>query len=159
MKILVLKPLENEDIPKLKQWLYKEHVHKWYEHPEHWLHEVTNRHREFSFAHHFIVLADALPIGFCQYYDCFDAAEDWYKVEEKGNVFSIDYLIGETKYLRMGLGREIVLKVESLIKENTHAEMIIVKPESENTASNKTLISCGFYYDKDKDYYLKKLVT
>lgn len=157
--LLSLRPLQDTDIEQLKIWLYNDHVLRWYHDTDDWLKEIKERSSEFSFLHHFIVNKEDEPIGFCQYYDCFDAKEPWYSVERKEAVFSIDYLIGEEKHLRKGFGKQIIkLLIDEISQENENFE-IIVQPEMENTASNKTLLANGFIYDEDKQYYIIKIGT
>jgi RimJ/RimL family protein N-acetyltransferase len=157
--LLNLRPLQDTDVEQLKIWLYKDHILKWYHDTDDWLKEIKERSREFSFLHHFIVNKGDEPIGFCQYYDCFDAKELWYSVESKGEVFSIDYLIGEENYLQKGFGKQIIkLLIDEISKENENFE-IIVQPEMENTASNKTFLANGFIYDENKQYYTIKIGT
>jgi GNAT superfamily N-acetyltransferase len=154
---LYLKPLQDEDVEQLKIWLYKDHILNWFHDTDDWLKEVKERNGEFSFLHHFIVNNKNKPIGFCQYYDCFDAKEPWYSVESRGKLFSIDYLIGEENYLRKGFGKQIIkLLIDEISKENKNFE-IIVQPEMENTASNRTLLANGFNYDENKQYYTLKV--
>jgi len=156
--LLNLRVLQDTDVEKLKIWLYKDHILKWYHDTDDWLKEIKQRSREFSFLHHFIVYKGDEPIGFCQYYDCFEAKELWYSVESRGEVFSIDYLIGEDNYLRKGFGKQIIkLLIDEISNENENFE-IIVQPETENTASNKTLLANGFIYDEYKQYYKIKIV-
>lgn len=71
------------------------------------------------------------PIGFCQYYDCYDASEDWYSIQALGEIYSIYYLRGE----------------------ETQAKEIIVQQEEEKLSSCKTLISCGCQYNKTVAFY------
>ncbi|MDR2955958.1 MAG: GNAT family N-acetyltransferase [Prevotella sp.] len=151
-----LKPVEDDNIKLLSIWLNKDYILKWYHDADEWLHEVKNRNGEFSFINHFIVSNNEEPIGFCQYYDCFDAQEEWYLAENPGKIFSIDYLIGEEKYLRKGLGKEIVkVLVRKIYEQNPEAE-IVVQPEKENIASCKALLANGFVYDQQKEYYYLK---
>lgn len=154
-----LRLIHDTDVEQLKIWFYKDHISKWYHNAEDWLKEIKERSREFSFLHHFIVTKGDEPIGFCQYYDCFEAKELWYSVERKGEVFSIDYLIGEEKYLRKGFGKQIIkLLIDEISKGNEKFE-IIVQPEMENISSNKTLLANGFLYDENKQYYTIKIGT
>ncbi len=156
-KLIKLRPLQDADVEQLKIWLYKKHVLQWYHDTDDWLKEIRERKREFSFLHHFIVDKGDEPIGFCQYYDCFDAKELWYSVESRGKMFSIDYLIGEENYLRKGFGKQIIkLLIEEISKENEKYE-IVVQPDTDNTASNKTLLANGFVYDEEKQYYTIKI--
>ena len=96
-------------------------------------------------------------MGFCQYYDCYDAGEDWYTVTSSQETFSIDYLIGEEAYLKQGFGKQIVQLLTEIIRRSTQAREIIVQPEEENLASCRALLSCGYHYDPDLGYYRRKL--
>jgi RimJ/RimL family protein N-acetyltransferase len=152
-----LRHIKDSDVEQLEKWLYKDHIIKWYHDTADWLKEIKERNGIFSFLHHFIVDKGNESIGFCQYYDCFDAKELWYSVENKGELFSIDYFIGEEKYLRKGFGKQIIrLLIDEISKENVSFE-IVVQPETENTASNRTLSANGFIYDKIKKYYAIKI--
>ncbi|MDR1698449.1 MAG: acetyltransferase [Prevotellaceae bacterium] len=155
--LLTLKPVTDADVELVEKWLYEEHVLKWYHDTDEWLKEIKERNGAFGFLHHFIVNQVDKPIGFCQYYDCFDAQEEWYSVESRGKIFSIDYLIGEKDFLRKGFGKQIIkLLIDEISKEHQHFE-IVVQPETENTASNKTLLASGFIYDETKQYYISRI--
>lgn len=58
------------------------------------------------------------PIGFCKYYDCYDARglEYWFTVNTPGDTFSIDYLIGDEAYLGKGYGKAIVALLSNAIQ-------------------------------------------
>lgn len=155
MNKLNLRPLCDADIALMTQWLNKDYIIKWYNDPEDWLTEINARHGEYSWLHHFIVMDGDTPIGFCQYYDCFDAneLEDWYDVSERGDTFSIDYLIGDEAYLGKGYGKAIVALLTETVKENEAAKQIIVQPDTENHASNHVLLANGYVYDEAKKYH------
>ncbi|MDR2903523.1 MAG: GNAT family N-acetyltransferase [Clostridiales bacterium] len=149
----MLRLFYDNDVALLEHWLFAGHVSKWYAEPEDWLAEVRGRRGEFSFIKHFIAEYNARPIGFCQYYDCFDAKKydiDWHiDIPEPGKVFSIDYLIGDPADLRRGHAKKIVLQLLEKIK--THgAETVIVLPDNENAASNSLLAACGFTWDGER---------
>lgn len=159
MKEITLKPLHEDDIKLLTTWLNKEYILKWYHDPNEWLEEINERDGMYSWVHHFIVMVDHTPIGFCQYYDCFDAKEleDWYTVNQKKDTFSIDYLIGEEAFLGKGYGKAIVRVLTDIIKEKEQGKQIVVQPEKENMPSNHVLLSNGYMFDEEKDYYYKRL--
>ena len=156
---IVLRPFWEDDVPLLERWLYEPHAAKWFKHPLHWMNEVKNRHAEFSFLSHFIAEYEGIPIGFCQYYDCFYAAahevwnDEWNVSERCGEIFSIDYLIGETQYLKKGYGKEIVRLLTEEIRR-TGAKLIIVNPEKDNIPSGKVLEANGYKYNGE-DYYVE----
>ena len=154
---IVLMPVGDTDLDLINGWLNKAYVLKWYHDADEWMNEIRNRHGEFRFIRHYIVLTDGEPFGFCQYYDCFDAKEDWYEVSDEGAVYSIDYLIGEEAHLGKGLGKAMISGLERIIRMETSAKCIIVQPESENAASCGTLLSCGYQFDEARRYYFKEL--
>jgi len=151
---LILQPIEDKDIDLMEIWLNKEYIKKWYNEPEEWLEEIRKRDKEFNFIHHFIVMDSNKPIGFCQYYDCFYAKEEWYNVNFVNQLFSIDYLIGDENYLRKGYGKAIIELLTETIKKNENGKRIIVQPDKENISSNKALLSAGYVYDEEYQYYI-----
>ncbi len=152
-KKITLRPVEDADLPLLEAWLRQERILKWYHDADEWLGEIRARHGAFAFLHHYMVLAEGLPIGFGQWYDCFDAREEWYTVERPGELFSIDYLIGNEDYLGRGYGKAIVRALIARIRRQQPAARIVAQPELENTPSCKALLANGFTYDTEREYY------
>lgn len=155
-----LRPFHDTDIAMFTAWLHKDYILKWYQDPEDWLTEINGRHDKYAWIHHFIVMDSQTPIGFCQYYDCYDAKglEDWYTVTRRGDICSIDYLIGKEEYLGKGYGKEIVRVLTEYIKDTKNAREIIVQPDEDNDASNGVLLANGYVYDKQKKYHYKLLI-
>lgn len=153
MDRVFLRKLEDSDIGMFKKWLYREHVAKWYTEPMDWLHEISKRDTEYDWIKHFVVETEGVPIGFCQYYDYALSGETWHGNMDVQDTYSIDYLIGETQYLRRGFGKSIVLHLIDEIRNKTTAKRIIVQPEVGNKASRNTLLSAGFLYDAENDVY------
>jgi len=158
MKNIALREVNDTDIDLLTEWLSKEYILKWYHDVDDWLCEINGRHDEFKWIHHFIVIEAETPIGFCQYYDCYDAndMESWYDVTELADTFSIDYLIGDENYLGKGYGRAIVKLLTETVWQTEPAKQIIVQPDAENHASNHVLMANGYIYNENKKYYYKK---
>lgn len=159
MNQMTLRPVQDADITLLTEWLNKEYILTWYHDGGEWLDEINQRKGSFSWIHHFIVLADDTPIGFCQYYDCFDGngLENWYHVTQRGDTFSIDYLIGNEAYLGKGYGKAIIQLLTEMIQKKEHPRQIIVQPDKENKASNQVLLANGYRYDEAKEYFYKEL--
>lgn len=154
-----LRPFQDSDITMFTSWLHKDHVLKWYQNPEDWLAEINGRYDEYAWIHHFIVEDSETAIGFCQYYDCYDAKdlEDWYIITQPGDMCSIDYLIGNVEYLGKGYGKEIVRVLTEYIKDTENPREIVVQPDGDNNASNGVLLANDYVYDKEKKYYRKLL--
>ena len=109
--------------------------------------------------HHFIVEVEGVSIGFCQYYDYALGGETWHNRADVKEAYSIDYMIGEEKYLGKCFGTDIIFALEEEVKANTDAKKIIVQPESDNQASRNTLLSGDFLYDGENDVYYKELIS
>ena len=159
MNQLTLRPVNHADMELLAFWLKKEYILKWYHDADEWLHEIKERQGSFSWIHHSIVMDGDTPIGFCQYYDCYDAKEieDWYHVDRRGDTFSIDYLIGNESYLGKGYGKAIVHLITDAVKIKEKANRIIVQPEKDNYSSTHVLIANGYVFDEQREYYYKLL--
>jgi RimJ/RimL family protein N-acetyltransferase len=157
---LAFRPLTDSDLPLITQWLNKPHIIKWYESIDEWLTELNQRNGEFSWLHHFVVIYGDTPIGFCQYYDCFDSVrfEEWNgrKFTKRGEVYSIDYLIGEESYLGKGYGKELVKQLTDLVF-SLGASEIIVDPDKENAKSNGVLKANRYVFDELYGYYRKMI--
>ena len=156
---LILRPLFDGDIALMERWLSVSHVAKWYDHPDHWLNELRERRGEFSFLTHFIAEFEGVPIGFCQYYDTFFSQEhelwnnEWHIGEKKGELFSVDYLIGEPDYLRRGFGKEMISQMLDILRK-IGVKTVIAEPEKDNAASNRVLEANGFVC-RGHGYYLE----
>jgi RimJ/RimL family protein N-acetyltransferase len=160
MNNIVFRAVNDTDIDLLAIWLNQEYILKWYHDIDEWLYEIKERNNSFAWIHHFIIMEGKTPIGFCQYYDCYDAngIEDWYSgVNQRGDTFSIDYLIGNEAYLGKGYGKKIVKLLTDTVRQTEQAKQIIVKPEQENHSSNYVLKVNGYIYDEQREYYYKLL--
>ena len=156
--MLRIRVFEDDDLPLLDKWLRKEYIKKWFEVSglctvDDWLYEVKNRKSEFKWLNYFIALFEDKPVGFCAYYKCVDAKEDWYGEISLEGVYSIDYLIGEEDYLGKGLGKEIIAKLVTMIFAHEDAKKIIVQPDKNNQASCNVLLSNGFTFDESSNIY------
>lgn len=151
----VLRTFFKNDVELIKKWLGAEHVKPWYEHPEDWLHEINNRYGEFSFITHFIAEYEGVPFGFCQYYDMYYGQdyEDWHKISSPGEMFSIDYLIGEPGFLHRGFGQKMIALLLDKLREKG-AKTVIVRPDSDNAKSNRALEAVGFKWNGN-DYIME----
>lgn len=155
--MITLRQFTDNDLAVFKEWLKTPHVANWYHEPNDWIYEVETRNTEFNWLHHFIVEYENQPIGFCQYYECIHAEEDWYGNIEVPGTYSIDYLIGDVNFLKKGYGKAIVNALIEKIKSNVNAKRIIVQPELENKASCNTLLSCNFKFDNENQIYILNL--
>ncbi len=163
---ITIKPLQNEDIRLFENWLNKEYIYKRLcpdgeEQREAWLDEINNKDGKYGFLAHFIVYYKDKKIGYCLHADCFflkDLEEDGHDFESlygdvsrKNHTYEIGYLIGEEEYLRKGISKIIIEKLEQEITALGGCE-ISADPSEENIISIKALLSCGFKKKGDGDY-------
>lgn len=154
---IYIRPMITEDLTIFKKWLYSPHVIKWYHEPLNWIKEIEQQEKEFNWIHHYIVEYENIQSGFCQYYACIDSDELWEGYTALGGTYSIDYMIGESRYIGKGFGKKIVLALIEKIRKHDDAKRIVVQPEPENKASCGVLLSCGFIYDMGKGIYVYTL--
>ena len=152
-KGLTLRKFQDADKALFQTWLYRDHVARWYLHPQDWLDEVDNRDGRYSFIHHFIALYDGAPIGFCQYYEYRLGGETWHGDMDTEGAYSIDYLIGDPGALGKGLSKRLIAALVETIQHHEDAKIILVQPDPENKASRGALLSAGFAFDAARQLY------
>ena len=158
MSILVqLRDMELSDLPFFREWLALPHVAAWYHDPEDWIDEVAQQSGAFAFVQHFIYESAGRPVGFCQYYPYWLSGEDWHGNIPLEGTYSIDYMIGDPKFLGKGYGKAMIGSLLEQIKTLPEACRVIVQPEPENQASCGALLSCGFCFDAENQIYLLAL--
>ena len=158
---IVIKSIQEEDIPLFDKWLDKEYIKKWFGEKEDWLNEINERNGQYSFLKHFIVYYNDRKIGYCLYADCFflkyleeerhDFQEMYGDVAEQNHTYEIGYLIGEEEFLNRGIGKRIIQILEDRIIKIGGKE-IAADPAEENIISIKALLSNGFKKKNDGDY-------
>ena len=147
---LKLRPLDDGDIALVETWLNTAHVKRWFEIPrlnttiEDWMKEIREYRGEYRWITYFVLMLDSRPIGMCQYYKCADSVDEDYGTMPVDGSYGIDYLIGEEDCLGRGFGREMVSLLASTIFQLPDARRVTAHIDTENTASRKTLLSCGF---------------
>lgn len=148
--MLEFRLLNDEDIPLVQDWLNRVHVKRWYEISregvsiDDWIYELNNRHEEFKWLTHLIVLWSGQPIGLCQYYKCEDSKEENFGTLPIKGSYGIDYLIGEEEYLKKGIGKQMITLLVDKILTFPDAQRVTADINKDNKASERTLLSCGF---------------
>lgn len=151
---LRLRPFEDHDLALFEAWLALDHIRPWYSPAGDWLEEVRGRHGAYAFICHHIILAGDTPIGFCQYYPYDDGGESWHGAVSLDGTYSIDYLIGDTAFLKKGCATAALIQLGKLVFAQADALRIIVQPEVENIASCKTLLAAGYAYDEENQLFI-----
>lgn len=156
---LVIRKVKDIDITLIENWLYKDHIQKWFGDPTEWLNEITNREGKYYWIIHYIIEYHGLPIGFCQYYDCSKAEKGYAWDDEPEGTFGIDYLIGNEQLLGKGIGTQIVSKLSQIVINNENPKQIIADPIKDNIVSSKVLECNGYVFDNLTELYKLTLPT
>lgn len=149
-----LRLFEESDMKQFTSWLNEPHVKKWYTPASAWIDEVSRRNTEYRWISHYIITANNEDVGFCQFYPFSLSGETWNGTIPTDGTFSLDYLVGNPNLLKQGIARRALCLMCALIHCLTSARRIIVQPETENSASQKTLLSAGFQYDSTNKLYI-----
>jgi RimJ/RimL family protein N-acetyltransferase len=148
MTEISLRPMTEEDLPLVVDWLARPHVDRWW-HEAFDLAEVRQKYLprlagvEPTFM--LTVLADGAPIGLAQWYRWDDWPEDRDTYRIGPGELGIDYAIGEASACGHGVGTAMIERLLDLLRaDHDGAVAVTVTPEAANAASRRILEKNGF---------------
>ena len=143
------RPFTRAELPILSTWLDAPHVARWWPQAEGTSLAALDAHYGPAIdgtdpTRLFLILADAVPVGFCETYLHVDHPE-WDRAIGLPNVAGIDYLIGAPEWCGKGLGTAIIGALRELVF-GLYPEIagIASVPQAENPASRRVLEKNGF---------------
>jgi aminoglycoside 6'-N-acetyltransferase len=140
--------MTDADLPSVVEWLAQPHVHRWWRLGYDLLAATEKygpRLRGEEPTHMVIVEADAVPVGFAQWYrwDDYTGDRDNYRIG--AGELGLDYAIGEASTFGRGVGTIMVARLLDLLRaETASGAPVTVTPEAANTASRRVLEKNGF---------------
>ncbi len=142
------KPLQENDLDLLCQWLDKPHVKEWWN--DHLTHdEIKIKYRARigdTVVVPFIVYFNDKAIGFIQYYHAARVGDGWWPNETEGTV-GIDQFIGEEDCINRGYGTEMILAfLKQLLHSNPSIHKIIVDVDPDNKRALRCYEKVGFKF-------------
>ena len=157
---IILEPFREEDLPLFERWLNQDFIYRWFcpegeEEKQSWLDEARSRKSHY---HRFIVKAGPQKIGFCLGIDL--SGEPGYVADyypdlagklNPGQAMEIGYCIGEPEFLKRGLGKTIIKKLEEKMI-SLGAQLLLADSSEENFPSVKVLLANDFISVKENDY-------
>ena len=116
------RPLEQTDLPLLREWLEREHVRRWWREPidEELAHELSGR---------YVIVVDGRPAGMIQTYEG-----------------EVDLLIGEEELTGRGLGPRILKR---FVDEHAGRDVVFAHVEEGNRRSWRAFEKAGFRHVRD----------
>lgn len=152
--IISFVPLNHLHFPLLYKWLEKPHVKMWYDKNVTYTmdlvqvkygsyvsgYKLVNGLRKAMRS--FIIFCDKNAIGYIQIYDAYEFPRGYQLLGLPKNLGSIDVLVGEEEFLKIGLGSRVISEFIKVYGKDY--EHILVDPDSINMAAIKCFNKVGF---------------
>ena len=131
------------------------HVKAWWDTDKIWTHEAIdkkyrpytkgykNEKGVFKKIHAFVILVDAVPVGYIQLYNAYDFSRDASLSGLPKSLSAFDFFIGEISYLRKGIGAQ-ALKLFLEHFSDHHYDHVFADPDAQNKGAIKTYEKAGF---------------
>jgi aminoglycoside 6'-N-acetyltransferase len=157
-------PLAQSHFPLLLNWLEIPHVKAWWDKDVHWTPElIQDKYGNYVKGNKslklqdqvidkpvnaFIMAIDDTPMGYIQTYNPHDfPAEPGYDPDLPASCAGLDWYIGEVDFTSKGIGTTALLQFMEEWVFPTH-ELVIVDPETANTAAIRVYEKAGFKIKK-----------
>lgn len=147
--MLSLRPMTEDDLPAVGDWLRLPHVARW------WPPDTTPRQEIAKYRHRIdgtsprpttmltITWAGA-AIGWCQWYRWADHPAEASAIGARDGELGIDYAIGDPAWVGCGIGTLMVAALVAEGRRHHPGAGIVTTPEAANTASRRVLEKNGF---------------
>lgn len=149
MTEIAFRPLAEEDLPQLFDWLSRPHVSKWYAPAPASYAEVLARYGPRTEEGHgvsaFVIERGGVAVGYIQAYpiDEFPRYEELLRCEK--GVVGVDLFLGEERWLHRGLGPQVLRQfVEEILFGRYNAAACVVGPHEGDQASIRAFHKAGF---------------
>ncbi len=140
------RPVAEDDLPLLFDWLNRPHVSEWWDGPQSFI-EVREKYLprvgSTSVCPH-LALLDGTPVGFIQSYDAMEQGEDWWPEALDPGVVGIDQFLADAANLSKGLGTEMVRQFVRLLFQNPEVTSIQTDPAPGNLRAIRCYEKVGF---------------
>jgi RimJ/RimL family protein N-acetyltransferase len=145
--MIEFRPLTENDLPQLEDWLRREHVARW------WRDDIDESLAEYRAAiegreptDHYLIVIEGRAIGMIQTYLVSDYPE-WENVVHVGpDVAGVDLLIGDQKQTGVGLGPRILAQ---FVRDVVTARAAVASVDESNRRSWRAFEKAGFRYERD----------
>lgn len=145
---LAFRPLTDEDLPMMCEWLNRPHLQRWWREQDTSLETIRSRYlpriREEDCAHPYIAMLQLFPIGYIQYYLANAGDPDWWPDAPGPGVLGIDQFLADEHRLGQGLGTAMVRAFASMLFDDPSATEIRVDPRPENLRAIRCYEKVGF---------------
>jgi RimJ/RimL family protein N-acetyltransferase len=136
-----------DDLPLVARWLSAAHVARWYLAGSSVDRELADLRQSVLGAqavHALVVLVDDEPVGWCQWYFCWDDPEWAADIDAAPNDIGVDYAIGDPSRIGQGVGTAAVAALVRTVRAQHPACAVVADPDERNIASRRVLEKNGF---------------
>jgi RimJ/RimL family protein N-acetyltransferase len=145
---LGFRPLTEDDLPLMHEWLQREHVRRWWserqtleEVVEHYAPAIDGREPTDLY----LIVVDGDPVGFIQSYEVADHPEYRELVQVEDGVAGVDLFIAQPELVGRGLGTDVLRQfVDDRVFSDTNVHACIADPDIDNIASLRAFEKAGF---------------
>jgi RimJ/RimL family protein N-acetyltransferase len=147
-------PLSESHFPLLLKWLEAPHVKAWWDQDVYWTLELIQRkYSDYVKGYRlnngtakpinaYIICVNEKPVGYFQIYNAYDFPRTKPLIDLPENLAAFDVLIGETDYLKHGVGSKAIIEfLNQYAHFYTH---VFVDPDSANIAAIRFYEKAGF---------------
>ena len=141
------RPLTEEDLPLLAEWLSRPHLQEWWREGEITLERVREKYLPRiagdDAAVPFIVHQEGLPIGYIQYYRAW-VNPNWWPDDPGTGVYGIDQFIADEDRLNRGIGTGFIRQFVRFLMEDPAIVEVRVDPRPDNGRAIRCYEKVGF---------------
>ena len=149
--MIEFRPLTEDDLPLVRDWLQREHVRPWWRDSiEESIAECRGTIEGREPTDHYLIVLDGRPVGMIETYLVSDYP-DWEAIVQVGDgVAGVDLLIGEADLIGRGLGPRILADfARDVVFADAKRKACVAAVEEENQRSWRAFEKAGFHYVRD----------
>lgn len=147
MRDFEFRPLTEEDLPLLAEWLSRPHLQEWWREGEITLDRIREKYLPRiagdDDAVPFIVREDGIPIGYIQSYRAW-SDPDWWPDSPGEGVYGIDQFIADEDRLNRGVGTAFIRQFVGSLMEDPSIVEVRVDPRPDNERAIRCYEKVGF---------------
>jgi aminoglycoside 6'-N-acetyltransferase len=149
--VIEFRPITEDDLPLLRNWLGRDHVRRWWREPiEQELAAASAAIDGREPADQYLIVLDGRPLGMIQTYLA-SSDPDWNAIVQAGpGVAGVDLLIGEEALIGAGLGPRVLAEfTRRIVFADPDTPACIATVEEANRRSWRAFEKAGFRHVRD----------
>ncbi|MFN1835666.1 GNAT family N-acetyltransferase [Balneola sp. MJW-20] len=142
------RPLAEDDLPMLSEWLSRPHLQKWWSEQETGIQSLKEKYlpriHGQDDARPFIIRKDEEDLGYIQYYSVTHGNPEWWPDKPGPGILGIDQFIADEQDLGHGMGSAFISEFCHLLFQGPDINEIRVDPSPDNHGAIRCYEKAGF---------------